>query len=50
MDVLSLPKIAFECVMENMVVAVGLYKAVRLRLICSKFSQCFKYFHVDTSL
>lgn len=50
MDVLNLPELAFECVIENMVVAIGLYKAVRLRLICSKLSQYCKYLHADTSL
>ncbi len=49
MEILNLPKLAFECVVENMVLAIGLYKAVRLRLICSKFSQCCKPLHVDTS-
>lgn len=37
MQVLDLPLPALECVIEHMVVTVGLYKAVRLRHVCSKF-------------
>lgn len=36
MQVLDLPLVAFECVIEHMVVGVGLHKAVKLRRVCSK--------------
>ncbi|KAI4171819.1 MAG: hypothetical protein LQ348_006861 [Seirophora lacunosa] len=37
MHVLDLPLPAFECVVEQMVLNVGLYKAVRLRHVCKAF-------------
>ncbi|KAL8857282.1 MAG: hypothetical protein Q9178_006208 [Gyalolechia marmorata] len=37
MQVLDLPLPAFECVIEHLVVTVGLYRAVRLRLVCKAF-------------
>ncbi|KAL9033245.1 MAG: hypothetical protein Q9180_006048 [Flavoplaca navasiana] len=36
MKVLDLPLPALECVIEHIVVTVGLYKAVRLRRVCSR--------------
>ncbi|KAL8848471.1 MAG: hypothetical protein Q9221_006522 [Calogaya cf. arnoldii] len=37
MRVLDLPAPALECVIEHMVLTVGLYKAVRLRHVCKAF-------------
>lgn len=36
MDIMALPALPFQLVMEEMVVGVGLYKAVRLRLVSSR--------------
>lgn len=36
MDIQLLPMLPFQLVMEEMVACVGLYKAVRLRLVSSK--------------
>jgi len=36
MDLICLPITAFQCIIEHMVADAGLYKAVRLRLVCSK--------------
>jgi len=36
MDILALPALPFQLVMEEMVALVGLYKAVRLRLVSSR--------------
>ncbi|KAL8830749.1 MAG: hypothetical protein Q9170_005598 [Blastenia crenularia] len=37
MLVIDLPIPAFECIVEHMVTTVGLYKGVRLRLVCKTF-------------
>ena len=39
MHLLDLPFPALQCVFENMTVAVGLYKAVRLRLVSHYFDE-----------
>ena len=41
MELLDLPTVAFQCVIENMIAAVGLYKAVRLRLVSSRLATYF---------
>ena len=38
MYLIDLPSPAFQCVIEHMVAAVDLYKAVRLRSVRSKYN------------